>query len=648
MGKVNIVFQPSGRRGEVEQGITLLSAAQELGVEIEAACGGKGVCGKCRVIVEEGKFEKLDLISSRLNAGEITDAERKLFSKEEIGRGYRLACLTAIEGDLVITVPEESRRDKQVILEKGSSREYVLNPAVKNVTVKLSPASLEDITSDSERLIRAVEEKAGLNGLAIDFTVLKTLSDTIREGNWLVTASIWQDREIIRVRSGEEHRITGLAIDVGTTTLAAYLCDLGTGEMLSKGSAMNPQISYGEDILARISYAMNEEDGLEKLKTSITEAINNLADDLAAKAGRSAEDIDEVVLVYNTAMHHIALGLNPKYIGRSPFTPVIKKPLDVKARELGIKINPAGNIHSLPVEAGFVGPDNVSVLIAEEPYKGEKVRLIIDIGTNGEIDLGNKDRLLSTSCATGPALEGAQIKFGMRAAPGAIERVVIDPDTGEPSYKVIGQDLWYPENRDPQAKGICGSGIIDVIAQMFKAGVINSAGRINKNKKSERICPNESGKLVYVLARAEETSIGKDIVITQADIRAVQLAKAALYVGAQVLMEKYGVGKPDEVTLAGAFGSYINKESAMLLGMFPDCDPENVHAVGNAAGDGARLALLNKDKRIEAAEVASKVEFIETAVEKDFQKKFMDAIAIPHAKDEFVHLKEILDGIPNS
>ena len=374
----------------------------------------------------------------------------------------------------------------------------------------------------------------------------------------------------------------------------------------------------------------------------VDQGLLALGKEMTARASLTPADIDEIVLVYNTAMHHIALGLDPAYMGKSPFTPVIRHSIDVTARDLGIAINPAGNVHSLPVEAGFVGPDNVSVLIAEEPWKGDTVRLIIDIGTNGEIDLGNRTRHFSTSCATGPALEGAQIKFGMRAAPGAIEKIKIDPSTGDPTYKVIGSDVWYPENKTPGAKGICGSGIIDLIAEMFRAGVINKAGRLNAKKDTPRIRRNEDNKLEYVLAYAPETSLGRDIVVTQGDVRAVQLAKAAIYVWAKYLMARYGADHLDEVTLAGAFGSYINKESAMLLGLFPDCDLDNVHAVGNAAGDGARLALLNKAKRDEADTYARQVEFVETAIEPDFQQNFMDAIAIPHAKDAFPHLKDIL------
>ena len=636
---VEIVFQPSGRRGRTLAGTTLLAAAQELGVGIEAVCGGKGVCGKCRVIVEEGRFEKLGIASSRDHVSALSPVEEKFFSREELERGYRLACLAQVNADLVVTVPEESRTAKQVILEQGKTRAYSLNPAVKQYSLTIEPAALDDARDDRQRLLDALAQSYGLEHLTVDYTVLRDLPQVLRQQDWQVTATVWQGQEVIRVVPGREAApCLGIAIDIGTTTLAAFLCDLTTGELLGRASRMNPEIGYGEDVLARISYAMSNEDGREKLQQVMLTAVSELAAEMTAKIGRKALDVDEMVLVYNTAMHHFTLGLEPKFMGRSPFVPAVSEPLDIKARDLGIVINPAANIHSLPVEAGFVGPDNVAVLLAEEPYKSDKVKLIIDIGTNGEIDLGNKDRLLSTSCATGPALEGAQIAFGMRAAAGAIERVEIDPETKEPRYKVIGQETWYPELKFTGAQGICGSGIIDVVAALYTAGIISKAGRINGRLETPRVRKDENGRLEYVLAWAEETAIHKDITIKQGDIRAVQLAKGAIYTGAKYLMEKYGIEQVEEVILAGAFGSYINKQSALTLGLFPDCDLDNVKAVGNAAGDGARIALLDIDKRREAARVARQVEFVETAVEPDFQTRFMEALAIPHAKDSFPHL----------
>jgi uncharacterized 2Fe-2S/4Fe-4S cluster protein (DUF4445 family) len=343
-------------------------------------------------------------------------------------------------------------------------------------------------------------------------------------------------------------------------------------------------------------------------------------------------------------MHHIFLGLNPVYIGRSPFIPAVQRSLDIKARDLGLRINPGSYIHVLPIEAGFVGADNVGVLIAQEQYFQDDMVLIIDIGTNGELLLGNRDRVCSTSCATGPAFEGAQIKFGMRAAPGAIEKVKIDPATKEPLYKVIGKADWHTHIEGKiNAKGICGSAIIDVVAEMFKAGVIDKTGKFVMDSGSNRVRKDAAGKPEYVLAWAEETSINQDITVTQGDVRALQLAKGALYTGTKLMMQKMGVTKLDRVELAGAFGSHIDREASLTLGMFPDVPIGKVVVVGNAAGDGARMTLLNKAKRIEADERARWVNFVEIATEPAFEKEFMMAMHIPHMKDKFTNLKAFLE-----
>lgn len=641
-----VIFQPSGRRGTVKHGTTLLEAARELGVDIEAPCGGARVCGKCKVKIEEGFFEKFGIDSRMNHLSPVLEEEKDFFSAEELADNYRLGCCAYVNGNILVFVPEESRGAKQVILEVGRERQFDLDPAVKNYYVELEPANLEDQTDDFARISAALNDKYGLEDLSVDYPVLQSLPETVRSGDWKVTVTVWNNKEVVKVSAGLVENPWGIAIDVGTTTVAAYLCNLRTGESPYKSSLMNPQIRYGEDVLSRITYAMMNEDGLEKMSSAIIEGVNTLVGRLTEAGGITPDDIVDMTLVFNTAMHHILLNIDPKYVGRAPFAPAFKSSMNFKARDLGIKIARAAFVHTLPVEAGFVGPDNVSVLIAEEPYKQDSMMLIIDIGTNGEIDFGNRGHLLSTSCATGPALEGAQIKFGMRAAPGAIEWVKIDPATKEPQIKVIGQDDWFKDGDEPIVKGICGSGIIDVIAEMFKAGIIAASGRFNQKTSSPRVRKGADGKMEYVLCYAKDTSIGKDITVTQGDVRAVQLAKSALYVGAKYLMEKRGVEKPDSVTLAGAFGSYINKESAMVIGMFPDCDLDHVQAVGNAAGDGAKLALLSRGKRREAQEVARFVEFVETATEPDFQTRFADAMAFPHRTDPFPHISHILDKIP--
>ncbi|HHW44912.1 MAG TPA: DUF4445 domain-containing protein [Desulfotomaculum sp.] len=643
-----VIFQPSGRRGKVEHGLTLLEAARELGVDIESVCGGVKVCGKCKVKIEEGFFEKFGIESYMSHLSALQEEEKEFLTEGEIADNYRLACCCEVLGDVLVFVPEESRGAKQVVLETGKERHFKLDPAVRKYYVEMAAATLEDHRGDYERLREALHEKYDLPAdLEIDYHVLRDLPGVVREGQWKVTATVWNNREIIRVEPGLKETLIGLAVDIGTTTVAAYLCDLRTGEVLVVDSMMNPQVRYGEDVLSRITYSMMNDDGLEKMHKAIVEGLNTLAQRMTEKIGLSPADIADMTLVFNTAMQHIALCIDPKFLGRSPFAPGTKSSRNIKARDLGINICRAAMVHTLPVESGFVGPDNVAVLIAEEPYREkEKIRLVIDIGTNGEIDLGNEKRLLCTSCATGPALEGAQIKFGMRAAPGAIEKIRINPETLEVTYKVIGQEQWYPEIKKTEAKGICGSGIIDIMAQLFLSGVINKSGRFNMKIDHPRVRKGEDGKPEFVVAWAEETSIGKDITFTQGDVRAVQLAKAALYVGARYLMERLGVDKVDSVTLAGAFGSYIDRESAMVIGMFPDCALEDVVAVGNAAGDGAKLALLDVGKREEAAWIARQVEFVETAIEPDFQNRFAAAMALPHSTDKFPHIQHLLDAIP--
>jgi len=404
---------------------------------------------------------------------------------------------------------------------------------------------------------------------------------------------------------------------------------------------MNPQVIYGEDVMSRITYHMVNKDGLERMNQVIIRGINELAGKAAVQAHIKRRDIIDITVVGNTCMHHLFLNIDPQYIGKAPFTPAVHHSLDIKARDLGIKISAGAYVHSLPIEAGFVGADNVGVLITEVPYQQGSMELIIDIGTNGELILGNRQRLISSSCATGPAFEGAEIKYGMRAAPGAIEKIVIDKDTKEVRFKVIGKEDWNTDSDDIGAKGICGSGIIDVAPQLFLAGIIDHTGRFNKDLETPRFRVNED-ESEFVIAWAKETSIGQDIVICQGDVRNIQLAKAAMYAGAKIMMNHLGVEKLDKVILAGAFGSYIDKESAALLGLFPDCDLENIYAVGNAAGDGARMALLNVDKRTEANERAAQVEYVELTLAPDFEKTFTQAMWLPHMKDTFPHLNRLL------
>jgi uncharacterized 2Fe-2S/4Fe-4S cluster protein (DUF4445 family) len=619
--KHRITFQPLGKEGLIDEQKTLQEAARELGITIESLCGGKHRCGKCKVIVENGR-ENLSLLE---------EDERKLLTSEEIAANYRLSCVVKVRGEVSVFIPKESRGGEQVILEDGEGIAVKVDPVIKKYYVELEKATLANPRGDFERLMSGLKKAYGLDRLTIDHLVLKELPGKIREGGWKVTVTIRNEKEIINIEPNYSEKIYGIAFDIGTTTVVGYLTDLRSGEAIAIDSIMNPQVSYGEDVMSRITYAMKSEDGLEKMNNGIVNGLNTIIENTTAKAGIKPEDISEVTVVGNTAMHHIFLKIDPRYLGVSPFAPSIQRSYDVKARELGLLVNKAAYVHVLPNVAGFVGSDNVGVLIASEPYNQSEVRLTVDIGTNGEIVLGNRKRMIATSCATGPVLEGTHIKHGMRAKPGAIEHLKIDPDTYEVTYKVI-------ENAGQEApvkpRGICGSGVVEAVAELFKAKIISKNGRFNRDVKTDRLRKGKEG-LEFVIARKEETSIGKDIVITQKDVSEVQLAKAALYAGAKILMKRANITRLDKIVLAGAFGNYIDREAALTIGMFPDCPLEKIAVIGNAAGDGARIALINAEKRKEAEKIARKVEYIELTIDPDFETEFVNAMHFPHLKDKF-------------
>jgi uncharacterized 2Fe-2S/4Fe-4S cluster protein (DUF4445 family) len=540
--KAKVIFQPSGRRGLVPKGVSVIEASRLLGADIEALCGEKRVCGKCKIRIEEGFFEKYNIDSKKSHVSPWQqEEEEKFINAADKEASYRLGCVTKIEGDLLVFVPEESRAGKQVVSKAARDIHIDHNPAVKLYYVELEKPTFEEPTGDFERICEQLEKQYDLENLKIDIQTLRLIPSALRKEDWKITVSVWMDQEIIRVRPGKFDTSYGLAVDIGTTTVAAYFCDLATMEVIDTVSMMNPQCKYGEDVMSRITYHMMNPDGLEKMSNDIVEGLNQLIDQAiqsthppkkkvkkkkddkgpeewveAPQEGKtylrlSTQDIEDITIGCNTAMHHILLQLDPENVALAPFPPVIHHSLDIKARDLGLNINPSSNVFILPNEAGFVGADNVGVLLAEEPYKQDEVQLIIDIGTNGELVLGNKDKLISSSCATGPAFEGAQLAFGMRAAPGAIERILIDPQTHEVDYKVIGKDAWrkYSEPKEMKAKGICGSGILDVLAELYKAGVITKSGVFNKKgQKSDRFRKNPDTKQSeFVLAWAEETSI---------------------------------------------------------------------------------------------------------------------------------------------
>ena len=641
-----VIFQPSGRRGQVEEGKYILDASRELGVEIEAICGEKRTCGKCKIRIEDGFFERYGVESSREHVTQWRPVEAKFFTDERKDQGYRLACVAKIHGDLVVFVPEEARAGGQVVRKAVTDRKINVNPSVRTYYIEMLPPTLHDPLGDYERVCNALKEQHGLDAPILDYKVLLGMPDTLRAAGWKVSVSIWTGGpapEIVRIAPGKVERSIGLAVDVGTTSVAAYLCDLATGEVLNYDSMMNPQVPYGEDVMSRITYAMSHEDGIHKLQDAIIEGLNTIAARICEAVGFTHEDILELAIVFNTAMHHCFLGIYPEHLGLAPYAPALHHSINIKARDLGLKFCRGANVFVLPNEAGFVGADNVGVLIAEEPYNKDDRQLIIDIGTNGELIMGNREKLISSSCATGPALEGAHIKYGMRAAPGAIEKIYINPETKEPRYRVIGKEQWSDE-MDPETigtKGICGSGIIDGVAELFKAGIIDKTGKFVKGTETDRVRKGEDGD-EYVLAWANETSIGRDVTMTIKDVRAVQLAKGAMYAGAKIMMQKLGYESLDRVVLAGAFGSFIDREESLVIGMFPDVPVTKAYAVGNAAGDGARMALLDANKRLEADEWARKVEYVELSVEPAFEKEFMYAMHLPHMKDKFPNLHAVL------
>src|ERR1041385_2991487 len=662
--KHTVILQPSGRRGQVDEGMSVRAAARELGVEIESICAENATCGKCMILVEEGRFEKYNIESKREHLSPMGSEERAYLGRRpkllkdkgwEIGQ-VRLSCQCKVLGDVLINVPEESRGNKQIVRKSARERAIEIKPSVRKYYVSMTAPNLERPIADWERLAKGLETAMGLVrrgeenlprwfDLTIDYQCLRTLSSTLREAKWNVTVSVWQDKEVIEVQPGYVEDSYGAAVDIGSTTVALYLCNLRTGEMLAAESEMNPQIVYGEDVMSRIQYTIEHKDGLQKLHKAVISTLNKLLQQAAKAAQIKTEEILEMVLVGNSTMHHLLLNLPPKDLGLAPFVPAIHSSVDIKARELGLQINSSGNIHVLPTIASFVGADTSAVILAEEPHKQDENWLLIDVGTNAELVLGNRKRLVCTSTPTGPALEGAHVEYGMRAAPGAMERVQIDESTLEPKYKVIGVEGWNTDHAEfkGHVKGICGSAIIDSVAELFRARIVDSRGKFRKGLNSNRVREGERG-WEYVIAWAEETSIGRDIPITQQDVRQIQLAKAALFTAARTLLKRSNLQSPDKIILAGGFGSYIDKEKAMLIGLIPDCDLENVYAVGNAAGDGARIALLNVEKRNEIDNVTRQVERFELPTDPDFQNQFMLATSFPHMSEPFEHIAHL---IPN-
>ena len=643
--QVKVVFTPSGRHGLVPIGTPVLSAARQLGVDIDSVCGGRAMCGRCQIDIGVGDFAKHGLKSNHDHLAAITPVEMRYAEKRGLIDGRRLSCQAKLLANVVIDVPPESQVHNQLVRKEADARAIEMDPVVRLCFVEVREPDMHEPSGDLRRLMEALEAQwpdRVTGDIVCDLNVIQRLQTVLRQGKWHVTVALRDRHQIVAIWPGLKDQIAGVAIDIGSTTMSAHLCDMVTGKVLASTGAMNPQIRFGEDLMSRVSYGIMNPGGATEMTKAVIAGLQKLIDGAVKQAGLTVEDIVELVLVGNPVMHHLLLGIDPVELGGAPFALAVDASMNVRAVELGLAINPGGRVYILPCIAGHVGADAAAVVLAEAPQKADEMTLIVDVGTNAEIIVGNKDRLLAASSPTGPAFEGAQISSGQRAAPGAIDRIRIDKDTLEPKFRVIGVDLWSDEDGFDVAvektgiTGICGSGIIEVLGEMYLAGVITSDGVIDGKKaiKSSRI---EADDRTFIY-RVTDT-----ISVTQNDVRAIQLAKAALYAGFRLLMDKIKIRKIDRVVLAGAFGTHIDPKYAMILGMIPDCLLANVRAAGNSAGAGARMALLNQAARRDIEVVVRQIEKIETAVEPSFQDHFVKAMAIPHKSDPYVNLAAAVD-----
>ncbi len=640
-----VVFTPSGRRGRFPVGTMVLQAARSLGVDIDSVCGGRGICGRCQVTQAVGEFAKHGVRSRPENLSEFSAVEQEYCSTQPMDEGMRLSCSTQVLGDVVIDVPSASQLHRQVVRKEAEAHDIQLNPVVRLHFVEVQQPDMHDPSGDLRRLEDALEFEWRLTDLKCDVLVLHRLQQALREGDWKVTVAVHGGNQIIAVWPGFREHTYGIAIDVGSTTIAAHLCNLSTGEVVAASGIMNPQIRFGEDLMSRVSYLMMNPGGEKEMTQAVRVAINQLAADVAFQVGIDPTDILEATFVGNPIMHHLLLGISPIELGGAPFALASDHAITIWAVEIDFAIHRNARIYVLPCIAGHVGADTAGVVLAERPDLSDEITLLVDVGTNAEIVLGNRKRLLACSSPTGPAFEGAQISCGQRAAPGAIERVRIDTVTLEPRFKVIGCDLWSDDPGFVEAigatgvTGICGSGIIEVLAELYLAGVIRHDGVINGELAAR--CPriqSDGRTFAYELWPAPEG--GSAIRVTQNDVRAIQLGKAALYAGVRLLMERMGIDKVDRIRLAGAFGSHIDVKYAMVLGMIPDCTLAQVSSAGNAAGTGARIALLDQRARPTIESLVRRIEKIETAVEPRFQEFFVEAMAIPHLTAPYERLRE--------
>jgi len=642
-----VVFTPSGKRGRFPVGTPLLQAARYLNVDIDSVCGGRGICGRCQILVSEGEFAKFGITSAAESLEPITAPELKFAERRELKPGRRLSCHTKVLNDIVVDVPAESQVHHQTVRKGAEHHDISLDPLVHLYYVEVQEPDMHDPSGDLLRLMNALEFDWQLTDLDYDVALLPTLQQVLRAGKWCATVAVRQGSQIVAVWPGFHDKLYGIAVDVGSTTVAAHLCNLVSGEVKASSGVMNPQIRFGEDLMSRVSYVMMNPGGEKDMTRVIREALNGLAEDLVKQAECELTDILEITFVANPVMHHLLMGINPVELGGAPFALATDMAINVLAKDMEIKLNPQARAYLLPCIAGHVGADTAGMVLAEAPFNHDEMTLLVDVGTNAEIVLGNRHRLVACSSPTGPAFEGAQISAGQRAAAGAIERIRIDRETLEPRYRVIGCELWSDEDgfaeaiADTGITGICGSGIIEIVAEMYLAGVISKDGVVDGSlaARSSRIIADGRTFAYEILPSTEQRSAIK---IMQNDVRAIQLAKAALYAGIKLLMAYQGIDKVDRIRFAGAFGSHIDVKYAMVLGLIPDCALEGVSSAGNAAGTGARIALLDQQSRGVIETVVRQIEKIETAVEPAFQEHFVNAMAFPNKVDAFPELAKVV------
>jgi uncharacterized 2Fe-2S/4Fe-4S cluster protein (DUF4445 family) len=646
-----VVFTPSGKRGRFPLGTSVLGAARELAVDIDSVCGGRGICGRCKCLVAEGEFAKFGVRSDAAHLNPITEPEERFSQREGLQPGFRLTCHATLQGDLVIDVPASSQVHHQVIRKDYESHDIVVNPVIRLHYVQVAKPKLEKPRGDLERLFDALQAEWQLEDLHCEHHVLPQLQTFLREENWYVTVALREGRDIVGVWPGFKDRLLGVAVDVGSTTLAAHLCDLASGEVIGSAGVMNPQIRFGEDLMSRVSYVMLNDGGDVEMTRAVREVLNTLIAELTADADATPEDIFELTFVGNPIMHHLLLGISPVQLGVSPFSLATDSATNLPASALDLSVAVGARAYIFPCIAGHVGADTAAMLLAEAPWENDAMTLLVDVGTNAEIVLGNSKRLLAASSPTGPAFEGAQISCGQRAAPGAIDRVRIDRETLEPRFHIIGCELWSDDPgfdatlEEVGITGICGTGIIEAVAELFLAGVIDRDGRIDgaMRERTSRVVQDDR-TFRYVLREGSPP-----VSITQNDVRAIQLAKGALYAGVRLLMNHLGIDRIDRIRLAGAFGSHIDVKYAMVLGMIPDCVLSNVSSAGNAAGTGAVVGLLDGSARGIVESRVRTIEKIETAVEPAFQEHFIHAMAIPNSLDPFTELaKEVTLPAPRT